>query len=78
MSRSKKKNPFCGHTTAKSEKEDKRIANRKDRRVNKEILKTDQDDSKLKSTNETSNVWSMDKDGKQRFDPERNPKEMRK
>ncbi len=78
MSRSHKKNPFCGNTKAMSEKQDKRIANRRDRRINKEILNQTQDESKLLSKKSTSNEWSMDKDGKHRFDPDKFPKGMRK
>ena len=37
MSRSNKKSPVIGITTASSEKEDKRIANRSGRRINKAL-----------------------------------------
>jgi hypothetical protein len=63
MSRSKKKTPKRGITTAETEKENKRKANRKFRRVTKTRLK--KDDSELPLTKETSDVWSFDKDGKQ-------------
>ncbi len=61
MTRSHKKYPITGITTAESEKKDKQIANRKLRRkikqnVTKEILP-------LKR--EISDIWMMDKDGKQ-------------
>lgn len=78
MSRSKKKNPYRAITSATSEKEDKRKANRKDRRVNKIILTQAQDDTKLRPKREISNVWCMDKDGKFRFNPAEAPKAMRK
>ena len=78
MSKSQKKNPFCGNTKAKSEKQDKRIANRKDRRINKKILNQTQDDSRLLPKKTTSDEWAMDKDGKHRFDPDEFPKGMRK
>nr|WP_319495185.1 hypothetical protein [uncultured Desulfobacter sp.] len=78
MSRSQKKNPFCGNNKATSEKQDKRIANRIDRRVNKEILNQTQDEGKLLPKKSTSNKWTMDKDGKHRFDPDEFPKGMRK
>lgn len=62
MSRSLKKTPISGITTAESEKEDKRLANRRHRRVTKiEVNKGDEVISKLK---EVSNVWSFEKDGK--------------
>lgn len=77
MSRSRKKNPFCGISLAKSEKSDKQIANRKNRRINKEILKTF-DDSKLLSIFETSDKWIMAKDGKQMINPLKNPECIRK
>lgn len=64
MSRSKKKTPKVGITTAETEKENKRKANRKFRRVAKNRLK--KNDSQLpKTTKEISDVWSFDKDGKQ-------------
>ena len=47
MSRSRKKNPIHGITTSDSEKEDKRIANRKERRINKQLLDSTNDDTKL-------------------------------
>jgi len=78
MSRSYKKNPFCGNTTAKSEKQDKRLSNRKYRRINKKILNNTQDKSDILPIQSTSDQWLMDKDGKHRFDPNANPKEMRK
>ena len=78
MARSKRKTPVFGNTTAVSEKENKRIANRAERRINKALLAGSDDDSSLKSKREVSNVWGFDKDGKQRFDPEKFPKEMRK
>lgn len=78
MSRSRKKTPVCGMSTAKSEKQDKRLANRKDRRKNKEILGTTQDDANLLPKKAISNVAEMDKDGKHRFDPEKHQGLMRK
>jgi NCAIR mutase (PurE)-related protein len=77
MSRSRKKEPFSGITTAKSEKEDKRIFNRIFRRQNKQILSTSSEE-KLKEVKEVINPWNMDKDGKTRFDPDKHPDEMRK
>ena len=78
MSRSRKKTPITGITTAESEKKDKRLANRSERRINKWLLKYYQDEAKLRAKREVSNVWGMDKDGKQRFDPTKYPQLMRK
>ena len=41
MSRSRKKHPFCGMTTATSEKYDKRLANRSLRRRVRVVLSAD-------------------------------------
>jgi hypothetical protein len=78
MSRSKQKNPITGITTAASEKQDKRIANRRLRRRIKQLLGADPRADILPLEREVSNVWLMDKDGKTRFDPERHPDLMRK
>ncbi len=69
---------MTGITTAATEKDDKRFANRRLRRVNGEILRATGDDSRLKHHRETSDPWSMAKDGKGRFDPQRHPSLMRK
>jgi hypothetical protein len=63
MSRSLKKTPKKGITTAKSEKENKRTANRKLRRVTK--IQVKKGNSEPANKKEVSNVWSFDKDGKQ-------------
>ena len=63
MSRSRRKTPKTGITTAETEKENKRQANRKFRRVTKVNVKKGRDELPL--TKELSNVWSFDKDGKQ-------------
>ena len=63
MSRSTRKTPKTGITTAETEKENKRTANRKFRRVTKAKVK--KGDDELPLTKELSNVWSFDKDGKQ-------------
>jgi hypothetical protein len=78
VSRSRRKNPFTGFSTADSEKEDKRIANRKERRKIRQVLPAEPDPVQLPHRRELSNVWSMDKDGKRRVDPEANPKLLRK
>lgn len=78
MSRSRRKTPVAGITTATSEKQDKRDANRRLRRcVNQRLVRNPEIDV-LPLERETSNVWVMDKDGKLRFDPDRFPELMRK
>lgn len=59
MSRSFKK-PFVGHTTAKSEKEDKQIYNRRDRRKVKRALESGESLPIRIKTGERN----FDKDGK--------------
>ena len=78
MSRSKRKTPITGITTATSEKQDKRIANRQLRRCVKQLLDVDPETEVLPLEREVSNVWSMDKDGKIRFDPACHPDLMLK
>ncbi len=75
MSRSKKKNKIHGNTTAKSEKENKRDANRKYRRIVKQKIQSDE--TELPEVREISNVWSFDKDGK-RYNPNMTDKDLRK
>ena len=78
MSRSRRKTPVCGITTAQSEKQDKRIANRRFRRAIRQQMQAEPQVEVLPQRREVSDVWAMDKDGKTRFDPEQHPKEMRK
>ena len=72
MSRSRRKTSACGMTCSESEKKDKRIANRTLRRKTKQQL--DENDSNLNEVifvdrlREVSDVWMMNKDGKQFFD----------
>lgn len=78
MSRSRRKRPFSGITTSDTEKQDKRIANRKLRRKVKVRLATDPEPDVLPHVREVSDPWGMAKDGKMRFDPERHPGLLRK
>ena len=78
MSGSRRKSPITGITTAATEKDDKRFANRLQRRANRQILGSTGDDTRLKHQRETSDPWSMAKDGKCRFAPDRYPGLMRK
>jgi hypothetical protein len=64
MSRSRKQTPIGGITTAKSEKEDKRFANRKARRVVREVLCAAPEAEVLPHLREVSDTWTMSKDAK--------------
>ena len=78
MSRSRRSTPIVGNTRASSERHDKRVANRRDRRVNREILSGSHDDSRLVDRKATSNPWSMAKDGKHFIGHSECPELMRK
>lgn len=75
MSRSKKKTKIRGITTAVSEKQDKRDANRKLRRVVKQKVKKGNEN--LPELKDISNVWLFDKDGKT-YDKKMNDRDLRK
>lgn len=77
MSRSRRKSPVRGIRTSETEKQDKRIANRRLRRAVRVRLSADPDDV-LPDLREVSSVWSFEKDGKTRFDPGQWPSLMRK
>ena len=62
MARSYRRTPIFGITTARSEKQDKKLANRRLRRKVKTCLANG--DEQLPLLREVSNVWSFDKDGK--------------
>ena len=62
MSRSRRKNPIRGNTTAESEKHSKLKANRKLRRLTKETLKNRKE--VLPLLREVSDKWNFEKDGK--------------
>ncbi|CAN5889496.1 hypothetical protein BH18ACI4_BH18ACI4_01560 [soil metagenome] len=78
MSRSKKKTPIRGISSACSEKQDKRNYNRRFRRLCKQLLDLNLDADPLPHLRECSNPWDMDKDGKRWFDAALNSKRMRK
>ncbi len=79
MSRSRRKHPFCGIIkNADSEKQDKRAYNRRFRHAAEQALKADPTSESLPILREHSDPWSMDKDGKIRFDPAKHLKLMRK
>jgi len=69
MSRSFKHTPICGITTCHSEKHDKRLANRAERRIVKNLLLvcSDYDSLVLPIKREVSDVWGFGKDGRQWF-----------
>jgi hypothetical protein len=75
MARSTRRNPFCGNTTARSEKWNKRFANRAQRAAVRSAMATGRE---IPDRRETSDVWGMEKDGKQRFDPAQHPDIWRK
>jgi hypothetical protein len=73
MSRSRRKKPYHGITTARSEKEDKQEGHRRERRVVHQSLMVNPETEPLPHTRELSNPWAMAKDGKARFDPRKAP-----
>ena len=79
MSRSFRKTPICGFTTANSNKEDKRLANRRFRRASRNRIKSNREP--FYRLREVCNVWDFAKDGKMYYDKEavkRYPKVLRK
>ena len=78
MSRSKRKTSIIGHTSASSEKQDKRDYNRRYRHACKQFLHIDFETELLPHLQAYSNLWSMSKDGKKWFDAKKYPKLMRK
>lgn len=78
MSRSKRSTPVCGRTSARSEKQDKRLYNRRYRHICKQALHSDPERELLPLLREYSNIWAMGKDGKFRFDPLKRPELVRK
>ncbi len=78
MSRSKRRTPVRGMTSARSEKQDKRLYNRRYRRVCKQALHVDPARELLPLLRGYSNVGPMDKGGKFRFDPAAHPELPRK
>ena len=78
MSRSRKKTPICGNTTAASEKSSKASAHRRLRHHVAMVLRKDAEVEILPHENELSDPWLMDKDGKGVFNPTDFPKLMRK
>ena len=78
MSRSKRRTPVRGRTSARSEKQDKRLYNRRYRRACKQAIHADPTQEMLPLLREYSNPGAMDKDGKFWFDPRARPELLRK
>lgn len=81
MAHSRKKTPIVGITTARSEKADKREANRKERRKVHLALTDKPETELLPQRRAVSNVWVMAKDGKVYLHPaerSQRPKTLRK
>lgn len=76
MTRSRRKNPIRAWTCADSEKQDKQMASRKLRRIVRQLLHVGE--RLLPKKREVSNPYRWAKDGKQIFDPEEEPRLMRK
>lgn len=68
MSRSKRKTPKTGLTTAESEKKDKVFAHRKFRRASKVKIKSNGEPPV--NLNEVSDIWNFAKDTKRYYDKE--------
>lgn len=66
MSRSRKKTPIFGYTSAESERDDKRIWHGRARSRERQALHTVEDfDAHLTTADDqASSTWEMDKDGK--------------
>lgn len=75
MSRSRRKTPVTGITKAESEKRDKVLAHRRQRRRVHTALASGV--AEVITRRKAGDVWSFAKDGKSRFDPRRWPKLMR-
>ena len=67
MSRSRRRTPKAGITTSESEKEDKRTANRRFRRLVRRRLHVEPEADLLPVLDDVSNIWWMAKDGKRWF-----------
>lgn len=79
MSRSYKKTPITAFTAAKSDKEDKKLANRLFRRASRNRIKSNREP--FYRLREVCDVWDFAKDGKMYYDKEavkRYPKILRK
>ena len=78
MSNSRKKTSIAGNAARISEKQDKRVYNRRYRHACKQFLHIDPEQEPLPHLREYSNPWAMGKDGKKWFDAKKYPEMMRK
>lgn len=78
MSRSRKKTPITGITTATSEKQEKLANHRRERRCVRQVLVADPAPEVLPHSRELSNPWAMAKDGKVYRASWKDPKALRK
>jgi hypothetical protein len=78
MSRSKRKHPIAGMCASASERREKREANRNIRKLVRITLAQRPEADVLPHKRAVSDVWSLPKDGKGRFDARKYPKLMRK
>lgn len=78
MTRSRKKTPITGITTAESEKAEKLAAHKRERRSVRQAIQSDPDSEILPHTREISSPWLMAKDGKQYLGNQAKPEQLRK
>lgn len=78
MARSRRRSPFCGLTTARSEKDEKLACHRKERHRVAVLLVSRPDVELWPLKREFGDPWWMAKDGRLRFDPRESPELARK
>lgn len=78
MSRSRRRTPKVGITTARSEKQDKLQAHRDERRKVKVALAQGATEHELPHRREVSDPWLMAKDGKAYLGRKADPRDLRK
>jgi hypothetical protein len=78
MTRSRKKTPITGMTTAESEKAEKLAAHKRERRRVRQTIQSDPGAEILPHTREVSSPWLMAKDGKQYLGTQAKPEHLRK
>lgn len=78
MSRSRRRTPRVGITTARSEKQDKLKAHRRERRGVKVALSKGAEDHELPHRREVGDPWKMAKDGKAYLGQKARPRDLRK
>ena len=64
MTRSRKKTPIVSVTAAESEKDDKLLAHRRERKRVRDVLQVEADPDVLPHSHDVSDPWVMAKDGK--------------